>query len=64
MLEGIRAFVFDFDGTLAIPNIDFGLMRQRVDAIAQRYGVDPARVRHLYILEMIETVRAQLGQSA
>jgi phosphoglycolate phosphatase len=62
MLEGIRAFVFDFDGTLAIPNIDFGLMRQRVDAIAQRYGVDPARVRHLYILEMIETVRAQLGQ--
>jgi phosphoglycolate phosphatase len=64
MLEGIRAFVFDFDGTLAIPNIDFGLMRQQVDAIAQRYGVDPTRVRHLYILEMIETVRAQLGQTS
>jgi phosphoglycolate phosphatase len=64
MFEDIRAFIFDFDGTLAIPNIDFGLMRQQVDTIAQRYGVDPAQVRHLYILEMIETVRAQLGQTS
>jgi phosphoglycolate phosphatase len=64
MLEEIRAFIFDFDGTLAIPNIDFGLMRQQVDAIARRYGVDPAGVRHLYILEMIETVRAQLGSTS
>jgi phosphoglycolate phosphatase len=63
MLEEIHAFVFDFDGTLAIPNIDFGLMRRQVDAIAQRYGADPAGGRHLYILEMIETVRAQLGRT-
>lgn len=64
ILEGTRAFIFDFDGTLAIPNIDFGLMRQRVDAIASRYGVDPAEVRHLYILEMIDSVRTQLGSSS
>ena len=64
MFEGIQAFVFDFDGTLAIPNIDFGLMRRQVDAIATRYGADPAPVRHLYILEMIETVRTQLGQTS
>ena len=64
MLEEIRAFIFDFDGTLAIPNIDFGLMRQQVDAIARRYGVDPAGVRHLYILEMIETVSAELGSTS
>jgi phosphoglycolate phosphatase len=63
MFEGIQAFVFDFDGTLAIPNIDFGLMRRQVETIAARYGVDPVSVRHLYILEMIETVRAQLGQT-
>lgn len=63
MFDGIQAFVFDFDGTLAIPNIDFGLMRRQVDTIATRYGIDPVPVRHLYILEMIETVRAQLGQS-
>jgi phosphoglycolate phosphatase len=62
MFEGIQAFIFDFDGTLAIPNIDFGLMRRQVDLIASRYGVDPASVKHLYILEMIEAVRAQLGQ--
>jgi phosphoglycolate phosphatase len=64
MLEEIRAFVFDFDGTLAIPNIDFGLMRREVDAIAGRYAVDPARFKHLYILEMIETVRAQLDRTS
>ncbi len=63
MFKGIRAFIFDFDGTLAIPNIDFGLMRQQVDTIAKRYGVDPAQLGHLYILEMIETVRAQLIQT-
>jgi phosphoglycolate phosphatase len=63
MLAGICAFVFDFDGTLAQPNIDFGLMRRQVDAIAERYGVDPAQLSHLYILEMIDTVRAQLGET-
>jgi phosphoglycolate phosphatase len=63
MLEGIQAFVFDFDGTLAIPNIDFGLMRRQVDAIATRYEIDPGLFKHLYILEMIETVRARLDRS-
>jgi phosphoglycolate phosphatase len=62
MLKGIRAFVFDFDGTLAIPNIDFGLMRRQVNAIAARYGVDPDQFAHLYILEMIDMVAAQLGE--
>ncbi len=61
MFEGIQAFVFDFDGTLAIANIDFGLMRRQVETIAVRYGIDPVPVKHLYILEMIEAVRAQLG---
>lgn len=27
----IKAVVFDFDGTLAVPALDFGLMRQRVE---------------------------------
>jgi phosphoglycolate phosphatase len=64
MFEGIHAVVFDFDGTLAVPNIDFSLMRQQVDAIAVRYGVDAAQFGHLYILEMIDMVAAQLGQGA
>ncbi|MDQ3831361.1 MAG: haloacid dehalogenase-like hydrolase, partial [Candidatus Tectomicrobia bacterium] len=62
MLQGIRAFVFDFDGTLAIPNIDFALMRQRVNAIAARYGFDPDQFNHLYILEMINMIAAQLEE--
>jgi phosphoglycolate phosphatase len=60
MLDGIRAFIFDFDGTLAIPNIDFGLMRRQVDTIATWYGVDPGRFKHLYNLEMIENVKTHL----
>ena len=29
--QPIKAVVFDFDGTLAMPTLDFGLMRQRVE---------------------------------
>jgi phosphoglycolate phosphatase len=64
MLEGVRAFVFDFDGTLAIPNIDFALMRRQVDAIAARYGADPDQFKHLYILEMIDRLATQLEQDS
>jgi len=63
MFAGIRCFVFDFDGTLAIPNIDFGLMRRQVDVLARRYGVNPDQFTHVYILEMIDRVAAQLGES-
>jgi phosphoglycolate phosphatase len=63
MLKDIRAFVFDFDGTLAIPNIDFGLMRRQVDAIAARYGAAPDQFNQLYILEMIDRVAAQLQEA-
>jgi phosphoglycolate phosphatase len=63
MFESVQAFIFDFDGTLAVPNIDFGLMRRQVDTIAVRYGINPVSVGHLYILEMIEAVRAQLAQA-
>jgi phosphoglycolate phosphatase len=62
MLQGIRAFVFDFDGTLAIANIDFGLMRRRLEGLVERYGLDPHPLEHLYILEMIDAAAAQLGQ--
>jgi len=61
MFADTQCFVFDFDGTLAIPNIDFGLMRRQVDALVRRYGVDPDRFKGLYILEMIDRVVEQLG---
>lgn len=62
MLWGKRAFVFDFDGTLARLNIDFGEMRRQVYRIIERYGMTPSQFDHLYILEMIEAAVAQCGQ--
>ncbi len=63
MFQGIRAVIFDFDGTLAMANIDFGLMRRRLDGLVERYGLDPHQLGHLYILEMIDAAAAQLGQA-
>jgi phosphoglycolate phosphatase len=60
MLREKRAFVFDFDGTLAILNLDFGEMRRRLSEIIEGYGIAPSQFDHLYILEMIETVVAQV----
>jgi phosphoglycolate phosphatase len=54
MFKDIEGFLFDFDGTLAVLNIDFGIMRQRVGNVLQDYQLDPEHFRHLYILEMID----------
>ncbi|RMF89926.1 MAG: HAD family hydrolase [Nitrospinota bacterium] len=60
MLNDVEAFLFDFDGTLAVLNIDFRLMRKRVETVLRRYGIDPEPFRHLYILEMIDQACALL----
>jgi len=62
LLRGKQAFIFDFDGTLAILNIDFVQMRQQIYRIIERYGVVPSQFDHLYILEMVEAAVAQIGQ--
>jgi phosphoglycolate phosphatase len=61
-LQGKRAFVFDFDGTLAVLNIDFTRMRRQVAQIIERYGIAPSQFDHLYILEMIEAAVAELDR--
>lgn len=60
MFKDIEAFLFDFDGTLAVLNIDFSLMRQRVGEVLRHYQLDPADFRHLYILEAIDQAYATL----
>ncbi len=60
MFQRTEAFIFDFDGTLAVLNIDFGLMRHRVHQLIERYGLDPHRFDHLYILEMIDAAATEL----
>jgi phosphoglycolate phosphatase len=62
MLHGKRAFLFDFDGTLAILTIDFGLMRRQVGRILERYGLEARQFDGLYVLEMVDAATARLAQ--
>jgi len=52
----VKAVVFDFDGTLAVLTIDFGLMRRRVLEWMKSYGVGEDRIREKYLLEIIDEV--------
>jgi phosphoglycolate phosphatase len=52
----IRAVIFDFDGTLAVLNIDFSLMRERIFDLIRRYGVREETIQEKYLLEIIDEV--------
>lgn len=56
----ISALIFDFDGTLAELNIDFGLMGRRVEALARDMGFTGDWPRG-YTLEQVEQVSRKLG---
>jgi phosphoglycolate phosphatase len=53
-LEGIRAIIFDFDGTLAVLNIDFSLMRERIFDLMRCYGIGEETIQEKYLLEIID----------
>jgi phosphoglycolate phosphatase len=55
-LRGLRAVVFDFDGTLAVLNIDFPFMRERVFDLMRHYGVGEELIEERYLLEIIDEV--------
>ncbi len=55
-LRRIRAVVFDFDGTLAVLNIDFSSMRERVFDLMRHYGVKEELIEEKYLLEIIDEV--------
>ncbi len=55
-LYGIRAIIFDFDGTLAGLNIDFSLMREQILDLMRRYGIVEEKVQEKYLLEIIDEV--------
>ena len=61
-LQNIRAMVFDFDGTLAVLNIDFSEMRERVFELMRRYGVHEEKIEEKYLLEIIDEVVQILNQ--
>ena len=58
----IKAVVFDFDGTLAVLNIDFALMKERVLRWMKGFGVDEKRIKERYLLEIIDEVEGLLRQ--
>ena len=54
--EKIKAVIFDFDGTLAILNIDFNAMREKVFDLMKAFGVEGSSVRERYLLEIVDEV--------
>jgi phosphoglycolate phosphatase len=62
-LSGARAFVFDFDGTLARLNIDFGLMKASVLELMDDFQIPPGELPKLPVLEMIAAAGGSLEQS-
>ncbi len=55
-LQKVKAVIFDFDGTLAVLNIDFSLMRKRIFDLMKRYGLREETVQEKYLLEIIDEV--------
>jgi phosphoglycolate phosphatase len=54
--HAIKAIIFDFDGTLAVLNIDFSLMRERIFDLARRYRIKEEAIQEKYLLEIIDEV--------
>jgi phosphoglycolate phosphatase len=61
-LENTKAVIFDFDGTLAVLNLDFSTMKERVLALIRQFGVEEGAVRGKYLLEMIDEVYQVLSK--
>jgi phosphoglycolate phosphatase len=62
VLRRIRAVVFDFDGTLAVLNIDFSEMREQVFELMRKYSVNEEKIEERYLLEIIDEVVQILNQ--
>ncbi|HEX7504146.1 MAG TPA: HAD family hydrolase [Syntrophales bacterium] len=59
--QGIRAIVFDFDGTLALLNIDFKEMHRDILDLVKSYGIQENGLERLFVLEMIAEGRRRIG---
>jgi len=60
LLSKIKAVIFDFDGTLAVLNIDFSFMKEQVFDVMKRFGVTEESIRETYLLEIISEVSQRL----
>ncbi|HQL91267.1 MAG TPA: HAD family hydrolase [Syntrophales bacterium] len=60
----LKAVVFDFDGTLALLNVDFKAMRLDILGLAASYGISDDGLEGLFVLEMIAEIRRRIGRRA
>jgi phosphoglycolate phosphatase len=60
--EGIRAALFDMDGTLVETNIDFPLMKREMLALGERHGILASELQGLDILAVVDHVTYQLSK--
>ncbi len=61
-LQGVRALVCDFDGTIADSHYDFPAMRAEAIRLAGKQGIGPEAFEGLFTLEAIERVAGMLGE--
>jgi phosphoglycolate phosphatase len=61
IFDGVKAVLFDLDGTLIETNIDFNLMRREVISFAEKYGIPASRLENLDILSMVEVICADIS---
>jgi phosphoglycolate phosphatase len=61
-LHAIKAVIFDFDGTLAVLNIDFFSMREQIFDLMRRSGINEEAIREKYLLEIIDEVYEMLWE--
>jgi phosphoglycolate phosphatase len=52
--NNMKAIIFDFDGTLAVLNIDFNAMRERVFDLMRHFGIEEELIKEKYLLEVID----------
>ncbi len=62
MLPPFEAILFDYDGTLAVLNLDFAAMRQQLLAFTVAQGIAHQELHGLDILEMLDWATAWLRQ--
>ncbi len=63
-IRTLNAVVFDFDGTLALLNVDFKAMRLDILGLAASYGISDDGLEGLFVLEMIAEIRRRIGRDA
>lgn len=62
--EGIRAVLFDLDGTLVETDIDFGLMKSEMLALGDREGIPASDLRDRDILTIVDIIACLVDRSA